>query len=362
MTLLIDNAMVADLLSPLAVVEALDAAYRAHAQGRDVCAPRLDFQSAENDRGQAYQIGLALGLGSGGYACLRIKSDMVFQETVDGRARKQKYCVQPGTYLGLLLVFDMANGALKAIVHDGLIQKMRVGADSALGIRYLARPDARILAILGSGGMARAHVDAIAEVLALEQIRIFSPTQANREALAAYAREEKGLDAIALASPEAALEGADMVSGCTNAVGPVISGTMLRPGMHVTCIGGTLDAQASAKIDIALRFGMAPAPVGFENWSFEDESLTFASGSQRSSHGTTRRFHDVPREKRIMFADLLADQAYGRREDSQITFSERGNIHGVQFAALAGLVYQRAVAQGAGLPLDPAMFLQTIRN
>lgn len=362
MTLLIDNDTVAQLMEPRAVIDALDAAYRAHADGRDVCAPRLDFQSAENAKGEAYQIGLALGLGAGRYGCLRIKSDMVFQEMIDGRKRKQKYCVEPGTYMGLLLVFDIANGALKAILHDGLIQKMRVGADSALGVRYMARPDAKVLGVLGAGGMARTNIEAISQVRDLEEIRIFSPTTANREALAAWAREEKGLNAIAVSIPKQVYDGADIVSGCTNAIGPVISGAQLRPGMHVTCIGGTLDDDANARVDVALRFGTAPSPLDFDNWDFEDESLNFAVGGKKSGHGTAKRFHNVPRERRIMFADLLKAPEAGRTSSQQITFSERGNIHGVQFAAVAGMLFERARDLGLGQPLDPAMFLQSIRN
>jgi alanine dehydrogenase len=362
MTLLIDNNVVAQLLQPAAVIDALDAAYRAHAEGRDVCAPRLDFQSAENAKGEAYQIGLALGLGAGRYACLRIKSDMVFQEMIGDQRRKQKYCVEKGTYMGLLLLFDMTNGALKAILHDGLIQKMRVGADSALGVRYLAREDARVLGILGSGGMARTNLAAIAQVRTLDAVRIFSPTAANREAFAAWARDEKGLNAIAVSTPDQVYDGADIISGCTNAIGPVIDGRHLRPGMHVTCIGGTLDDAANARIDVALRFGTAPAPLGFDEWSFEDESLNFAIGGKKSGHGTAQRFHNVPRERRIMFADLLKRPQLGRTSAGQITFSERGNIHGVQFAAVAGMIYEQARDQGLGQPLNPAMFLQNIRN
>lgn len=362
MTLLLDNTAVARLIDPAEVVEALDTAYRAHAAGRDTCAPRLDFQSAEAPDGKAYQIGLALGLGAGRYACLRIKSDMVFQETVGGRKRKQKYCVRPGTYMGLLLVFDMTDGALKAILHDGIIQKLRVGADSALGVRYMARPGAKVLGILGAGGMARAHVEAIAAVRPLDEIRIYSPTAANRESLADWARSARGLNARAVDSTEAAFDGADIVSGCTSAIGPVIPGELLRPGMHVTCIGGTLDAAANARIDRALRFGTAPAPLGLEGWGFEDESLNFAIGGRKSGHGTTQRFHDIPRDRRLLFADLLADPGRGRQDDGQITFSERGNIHGVQFAAVAGMIFERAQAQGLGQSLDPALFLQSIRN
>jgi hypothetical protein len=63
-----------------------------------------------------------------------------------------------------------------------------------------------------------------------------------------------------------------------------------------------------------------------------------------------------------MFADLLKRPQLGRTSAGQITFSERGNIHGVQFAAVAGMIYEQARDQGLGQPLNPAMFLQNIRN
>jgi alanine dehydrogenase len=362
MPLIIDNADVARLISPLDVIETLDRAYRAHAAGQDVSAPRLDFQSPENAKGEAYQLGLSVGLGSTGYGCIRIKSDMVFQTMVGGQRRKQKYCVQPGTYMGLLMVFDTGSGALRAIIHDGVIQRMRVGADSALGVRYMARPDARTLGILGAGGMAETHLDAIAAVRSLQRVRIYSPTAANREALAARARERHGFDIEAVETPDAIFEGADIVASCTNAIGPVVPGALLAAGMHVTCIGGTLDAQADARIDRALRFGTAGGPAEAPEMAVEDECLTYTSGAEKSGHGGTRRFHNIARARRIMFADLLANPSCGRSGPEQITFSERGNIHGVQFAALVGMIFERARDAGLGRQIDDGLFLQSIRN
>jgi len=362
MTLFIDNETAARLIAPRDVIGALDTAYQAFGRNLNVCAPRFDFQSGENAQGEAYQLGLAVGLGSEGYACVRVKSDMVFQTLVNGARRKQKYCVEPGTYLGLLLVFDMANGALRAIVQDGHVQRMRVGADSALGVRYMARADAATLGVLGAGGMARSHVDAIAAVRDLMRVRVYSPTPANREAFAAEARDRLGIEVEAVARPEDVYAGADIVSACTNAIGPVVDGRLLEPGMHVTCIGGTLDETANARVDRALRFGTAGGPLEIDGWDFRDESLTFAVGGAKSGHGTARRFHDVPAERQIRFADLLDDPSIGRTADSQITFSERGNIHGIQFAAVTGLIYERARDAGLGVDLGAPFFLQDIRN
>ncbi len=361
MTILLDNADIGPLISAEEFVGALDHAYRAFAQGDGVCAPRIDIQSGASVGDSNYQLGLAVGM-SGGYGVLRIKSDVVTREIVEGRARKSKYCVQPGTYMGLVLLFDRSNGALLAILHDGLLQKMRVGADSALGVRYMARADSQVLGLLGSGGMARAHVAAISSVRPLTRVKVFSPTRANRDAFAREISEDFGLDAISCDQPEDVYAGADIVASCASAIGPVIFGEHLQKGQHVTCIGGTLDPVANARIDRALRFGLAPDPSELPGLGFEPESLTFAEGGAKTAHGGTSRYAEISDDRRISFGDLLAAPSGGRLESDEITFSERGNIHGIQFAAVAGLIFERAKAAGVGRRLDAGMFLQSIRN
>jgi ornithine cyclodeaminase/alanine dehydrogenase-like protein (mu-crystallin family) len=361
MTLLLDNNELASLISPAEFVDVLDKAYRAFAHGEGICPPRIDVQSGAAGMEGNYQLGLAVGM-SGDYAALRIKSDVVFQQLIEGRLRKNKYCVEPGTYMGLVLLFDRSNGALLAIMHDGLLQKMRVGADSALGVRYMAREDASSLGILGAGGMARAHVAAIAAVRPISQVKVFSPTWENREAFAREIADAYGLNVCAVDDPKSVFTDADIVSSCASAIGPVIFGRDLEPGMHLTCIGGTLDPRASAMVDVALRFGLAPAPAEAPELRLEDECLTFAEAGVKASHGGTRRYADVPHERRISFADLLADPSRGRTAPEQITFSERGNIHGIQFSAVAGLLYERARAAQVGRYLPSEMFLQSVRN
>ena len=361
MTLLLDNNDLEPMISASEFIGSLDAAYRSFSGGEGVCAPRIDVQSGETIPDMNYQLGLAVGM-SGKYAALRIKSDVVMRQLIDGISRKNKYCVEPGTYMGLVLLFDRANGGLLAILHDGLLQKMRVGADSALGVRYMARQDACVLGILGSGGMARAHVAAIASVRKLERLQIFSPTRGNREAFAAEMAEKHGISAVAVDTPEAVYSGADIVSSCASAIGPVIFGDHLAPGMHITCIGGTLDAVANAKVDKALRFGLAPAPSELPDLYFEEECLTFAEAGGKAKHGGTGRYAAVPANRRISFAELLADPDRGRAHAGDITFSERGNIHGIQFAAVAGLLFERAQAAQIGQELASDLFLQSIRN
>ena len=115
MTFLLDNADLEPLITPAEFVDRLDEAYRDLARGHGVCAPRIDVQSGAIAPDTNYQLGLAVGM-SGRYAAIRIKSDVVLRQIVDGRARKEKFCVKPGTYMGLVLLFDASNGAMLAVL------------------------------------------------------------------------------------------------------------------------------------------------------------------------------------------------------------------------------------------------------
>lgn len=359
MVLLLDNHAIEKVLDPAAVVEALERAYKDFAGGLGVSAPRQDLQAAPRGP-DTYQLGVVAGI-AGRYACLRIKSDMTYLREVGGSVRKEKFCVEPGRYLGLLLLFSVENGQPLAILHDGLLQRLRVGADSAIGTRLLARKDARVLGILGSGGMAMTHLRAIGETCGLREVRIFSPTLANRQSFAAAARQ-LGFAADAVSTADEVIEAADVLCACTSAVEPVVRGERLRPGTHITAIGGGLDAAASARVDRWLRLGTATAAPEWGGQPVEAECLSFVASGEKSRSGGTRRFADIPLERRIMLGDLLRDPGLGRTSDSQITFSERGNVHGVQFAAAAGQVFEQARAAGLGRELPLANFIQSIRN
>lgn len=218
------------------------------------------------------------------------------------------------------------------------------------------------MALLGSGGMAETHVAAISRIRDLEEIRVFSPSPSNRENFAQRMTALYGLNVVAAGSALEAADGADILCSCTNSIAPVVTPELLHAGQHVTAIGGGLTGDASALVDRALRFGKADGPQGFDDWTYEDEALVFASAGHTVTHGGTRRYADIPAEREITFADPAAGQS-ARENERQTTFSQRGNIHGIQFAAVAGAVYELARAKGAGVILgEVGGFFQTIRN
>jgi ornithine cyclodeaminase/alanine dehydrogenase-like protein (mu-crystallin family) len=145
-------------------------------------------------------------------------------------------------------------------------------------------------------------------------------------------------------------------------------GDWLEPGTHVTSVGGRPDGRTYDRVDVSLRLGSAPGPVGLPAWKVDDESVTYAArGAQsgqdvrataRAERGHGRQFED----KSIFLEDLLAGRAQGRTDPNQITYSERGNIQGAQFFAVAGAVYEAAKGAGVGRVLPTEWFLQDIRD
>ncbi|HLW77486.1 MAG TPA: ornithine cyclodeaminase family protein [Bryobacteraceae bacterium] len=135
------------------------------------------------------------------------------------------------SHLATILLFDPATGDLEAIVDGRYITEARTAAVSAVSAKKLARPDAKILAILGSGVQARSHFEALNCVCKFDEIRVWSPTLENSRKFAA----ETG--SIVKASAEEAARGADVIALVTASSTPVVHGDWIKPGTHVIAVG-----------------------------------------------------------------------------------------------------------------------------
>jgi ornithine cyclodeaminase/alanine dehydrogenase-like protein (mu-crystallin family) len=146
------------------------------------------------------------------------------------------------THLAVILLFAPETGEALALLDGRLITEMRTAAVSAAATKVLAAPDARVLAILGSGVQARAHVEALGRVRVLEEIRVWSRTPAHAERFA----EEVGARVV---TAEAAVRRADVIVTATAATAPILEGAWLKPGAHVNAIGW--GGHASRELDDA---------------------------------------------------------------------------------------------------------------
>jgi alanine dehydrogenase len=145
----------------------------------------------------------------------------------------------PPTHQAAIVVFDAATGTPTALMDGTSVTALRTAGGSRLATRLLARADAAVLAILGTGVQGEVHARALARERAWEQVRIAGRDQAAAERLAAQLRKETGAPVTASESFAAAMSGADVVCAATAATEPVVRREWLEPGAHVNSVGYT---------------------------------------------------------------------------------------------------------------------------
>jgi ornithine cyclodeaminase/alanine dehydrogenase-like protein (mu-crystallin family) len=365
--LLLNNADVASVLTMEVTMGALEDAYRELTERRAVCRPRIDIQIPTNDPGKIYQWGTMEGGSMSGYFAIRMKSDVIYEQEYEGARTQEKYCVEPGKFCGLILLINIQNAEPLALMNDGFLQHMRVGADSGIGAKYIAREDAEVVGMIGSGGMARTHIEAFRLARNIKKIQVYSPTRAHREEYAKEMGERFGIQTIPLDSPRDVYKGAHIIAGCTDSAVPIITGKWLEEGTHVTCIGGKPDEDTLQRIDVSLRLGNAPAPWGLPEMGLADEYLTYAAtpgenAGFRMKRAGKRAHGAIAEDRCVLLEELLTGKRKGRTSDQQVSYSERGNIQGAQFFAVAGKVYELAKAKGLGREIPTEWLLQDIRD
>lgn len=134
------------------------------------------------------------------------------------------------THLAMIMLFRPETGEPLAVMDGRLITEMRTAAVSAAVTKRLASPESRVLALLGSGVQATAHLEALSRVRRFDEVRVWSRTVEHARRFAA-AHGARAMDA------EAAVRGADVVVTATNALNPILRGAWLKRGAHVNAVG-----------------------------------------------------------------------------------------------------------------------------
>src|SRR5215475_3253876 len=220
MTLLLNNEEVEKALSPAETIAATESVYRELAEGRAYNRPRsqvyLPVESKANP-GFRYRFKSQEGGSPGtGVWALRITSDMAGHAFTAGVKRRRILPVASGNrYCGLVILFDIERIEPIAIMPDGVIQKMRVAALSAVGAKYLAPANPRVLGLFGSGWQAGAHLEFLCSHFPFERVKVFSP---NQEHCREFCRSMSGKlqrSVEAAPSPKETVEGSDFVQAAT---------------------------------------------------------------------------------------------------------------------------------------------------
>jgi alanine dehydrogenase len=307
--LVLDRATVERLLDLGELMEALAEGFRALTRGEVVAPDRNQLAMPDGD----FLLSMPGRMGDG---LMAVKVVTLFESNAS---------VGVPAHLATIGLYDPQTGACRAFVDGTYITAVRTSAAAALACDLLARPDARVLAIVGAGVQAEHHLRTFPLVRDFEEVRITSLRHDE-------ARRVAELDprARAVGGAEEAVRGADVVALVTNAGRPVIEPGWVRPGAHVSSIGykppdGELPRELArgGHLFVETRKALAPPPVGCA----ELEGIEPAAATE--------------------LGELLLGRAPGRRDAEEVTvYKAMGHV--VEDIAAAELVFAAARREGAG--------------
>jgi alanine dehydrogenase len=239
----------------------------------------------------------------------------------------------------LVLLFDTETGALLSLMQADHLGRLRTGAASGIATKYLARPDASRLGLIGTGSQARTQLLAVAGVRKLTGVKVFGR---NEERLQDFCRDmsnETGITVEPAASLEEVARFGDIVTTVTSAKEPVLFGENLQPGTHVNAVGAN-SANRRELDDEAVRRASLIAVDSLEQARKESGDLI---------HGLAnvgRSWEDV-----IELYSVVTGSHAGRTSADQVTIFKSNGI-ALWDVAVAGYVYQQALKKGMGKNLD----------
>jgi ornithine cyclodeaminase len=243
------------------------------------------------------------------------------------------------SHLATIVLLDHATGALRAIVDGRYITEARTAAVSAVSVRHLARADAGVLAVIGSGVQARSHIEAIRHVRSLEDVRVWSPNRAHREAFVADVRGATGLAIRAVDDATAAVRGADIIVLATSSRTPVIRDEDVADGAHVVGVGACRPDQREMPAALVAR---ARVFVDSKAAAFKEAGdllLAMGEGLIGADHAAGE------------LGEVVSGRVRGRETDRQVTIFKSLGL-AVEDVVSANLAVTRAEPAGLGTALS----------
>ena len=352
----LSNEDIDQLLTMPECITVLEEMYRDYANDLALLVPRIDNLSPATTPDAYYgfkQMGGAWPQKR--VQALRINSDIITHPIINGKPRRVKQPLANGRWVGLVFMFSSETGALLGIFPDGAMQRLRVGAANGIALDHLARQDAKVLAIIGTGWQAGGQLMAALAKRSFAEVRVYSPRAASRETFVAEARaRHPGVNIINVDNAEESVAGADVIMAATSSMVRVLEPAWLKPGMHVSCI-------KSQEVDQTLLDGCDHIVVHVSAQPKQYNNVM--PGTPHTSDEGKGGWWNVPGNHFAEYADLaqlVAGKAPGRKNESDITCFVNNVGIGLQFAAAGALVLEKALEAGLGHELPDDWFSETV--
>lgn len=239
------------------------------------------------------------------------------------------------SHLATIVLLDHDTGALAAVMDGRYITEARTAAVSAVSVKHLARPEARTLAIIGTGVQARSHLEAIRHVRPLADVRVWSPNAQHRDRFAGEMRDATGLPVRGASTAPAAIDGADLIVLATSSRTPVLADADVAAGAHIAAVGACRPDQREMPTPLVARGRVFVDSRAAARLEAGELLIPMREGAFDESH--------IAGE----LGDVVSGRVTGRRDAKQVTIFKSLGL-AVEDLVAAHLALTRARAAGLG--------------
>ncbi len=328
MAIVITDADARAHLDMRACIDAMRICFRDFAEGAAVSLPRLRYVVDSGEPERSYYANVHVGaVPSFGVACVRAGTHVI-DDSGYARNRRSLRNPEPVNWT-VVILYDIKTSEPIAFMHESHVSGVRVGATSAAAVDEIARPDAAVLGLLGTGRQARAHCAAVCAVRPIRRVQVFSPTAAHLDAFVAAAGGD-GVEIVPVADARAAVAGADIVCCATNATRPVLFGEWLHDGQMVVSIVNSDTTGTRCEVD---RETLARAShIVINDWASVD-----ANNQVELLEPIEAGL--VDRARVHLLGDVLRGRVRIESRPDNIVYYKNNTGLAMQFAALGALLY-----------------------
>jgi alanine dehydrogenase len=232
-------------------------------------------------------------------------------------------------------LFDGASGQPLALLQADLLGQIRTGAASGVATQTLARSDARVVGLFGTGKQAKTQAWAVCRVRPIDKIRVFSRNDANRRAFASEMAQICGCDIEPVTKPEDVVKDCDIVITATASKTPVFEGAWLKPGVHLNVVGSNFLNKTEIDVETVRRASIvAVDDIDQAKSEAGDFVAALAEGVL-----TWDRVQSL--------ADIVSGSRPGRGHEDDVTLFKSLGL-GMEDVAVAAIVYRLAMTKGMG--------------
>ncbi|MGD0964299.1 MAG: ornithine cyclodeaminase family protein [Candidatus Acidiferrales bacterium] len=235
----------------------------------------------------------------------------------------------------LVTLYSADSGDLVALIEADYLGQVRTGAASGLATRLMARQDARVAAMIGTGLQARTQLEAIVAVRKLDSIRACGRDPGRRETFAREMSARLGVPVMPVSSVEEAVRGAQILTTCTSSKVAVLEGRWIEPGTHINAVGVNQAQKRELDTETILRCDVVAADSR-EQSKIESGDLIHAFAGDLARWDSVREF-----------ADIVAGKIAGRTTPAEITLFKSNGV-ATEDIVVAGRIYEIARNRGMG--------------